>query len=58
MNGFIELNSCERVCIIGGKDPSVSKMIEVVGYLLGMIVRKVRDLWRQGERDRYTLYIS
>ena len=47
MKGFIELQRTERIALVGGKDPSMARLIEVIGYIFGMVVRTVRDLWGQ-----------
>lgn len=59
MKGFVQLNRKECVGIVGGKDPAMAKLIEVVGYLFGMLVRTVRDLWGIGSTTKgYKFYIA
>lgn len=45
MKGFTVIEKNDRIAIMGGKDPSVSKLIEVLGHIFGMFARWVRDLW-------------
>lgn len=43
MKGFIELSVHEQVAIEGGKDSSAAKTIELIGYLIGSLVRIIKD---------------
>ncbi len=44
MRGFYELRIDERVAIYGGKDANVSKTVELIGYLIGRLVKSIIDV--------------
>ncbi|MBP5391804.1 MAG: hypothetical protein J6Y40_06990 [Bacteroidales bacterium] len=44
MNGFIELSASEQVMVFGGKDADVSRLMEVLGYGIGALVRAIKLL--------------
>lgn len=45
MKGYVELSSIESLTIVGGKDSSVAKTIELIGYFIGTVVRGAITIW-------------
>ncbi|MBR6464816.1 MAG: hypothetical protein IKS82_00105 [Bacteroidales bacterium] len=43
MNGFIELSATEQTLVFGGKDADVSRLMEVLGYGIGALVRAIKN---------------
>ncbi len=44
MNGFKELSAIEQFGVCGGKDTDVAKLMEMLGYGIGMIVKMIKDI--------------
>lgn len=52
MEGFVQLTDSECICAVGGKDSSVSALMELLGYGLGRLVRFLRQSGGSG-REKY-----
>lgn len=59
MKGFTIIEKKECIVVMGGKDPSVAKLISVLGHIFGMFARWVRDLWGYNSTaDQHRFYIA
>lgn len=39
MKGFVEITECEAIIIAGGRDPNVAKLVELIGYGVGALMK-------------------
>jgi hypothetical protein len=44
MKGFKEITEYEAIAVAGGRDPNVAKLIELIGYGVGALMRYLKTL--------------
>ena len=43
MKGFVEVSKSESSYVVGGKDSEVARVVELIGYGIGALVRAIKN---------------
>lgn len=43
MKGFVEISGRECSYVVGGKDSEVARVVELIGYGIGALVRAIKN---------------
>jgi hypothetical protein len=58
MKGFTEITEYEAIAVAGGRDPNIAKLIELIGYGVGALMRYLKTLKNKNPTVAVTLAIA
>ena len=56
MKGFTEITEYEAIAVAGGRDPNIAKLIELIGYGVGALMKYLKTLKTNILKDGISLY--